>query len=225
MERKECRAANHAFELQWAVDNKRQLLSQAEERLQAHVVVASRKSLKNTCQTSAPFCEKPHDRDSTCEASAEEEEERESEAGDEKEGEVEMENVVESSDQVFADLPREDYVEAGRSLPPEGKAGLLAPRVVGRGGGERGAQVVPDKADRVKGQVKKSDIKVQASSSSSSKSLDVGDISHLGDSGEWTTVLPVGNKRGKENERRLAKFIKIMVLLLRCLHRRKCPSF
>ena len=55
LERKERRAANHAFELQWAVDNKRQLLSQAEERLQAHLVVASTKSLKNTCQTSAPF--------------------------------------------------------------------------------------------------------------------------------------------------------------------------
>ena len=40
LERKERRAANHAFELQWAVHNKRQLLSQAEERLQAHLVVA-----------------------------------------------------------------------------------------------------------------------------------------------------------------------------------------
>ena len=47
-----------------------------------------------------------------------------------------MENVVEGSDQVFADLPREDYVEAGRSLPPEGKAGPPSPRVVGRGGKE-----------------------------------------------------------------------------------------
>ena len=45
-------------------------------------------------------------------------------------------------------------------------------------------QVVRDKADRVKGKVKKSDIKVQASSSSSSKTLQVGDISHLGDSGK-----------------------------------------
>ena len=55
---------------------------------------------------------------------------KESEAGDEKEGEEEMENVVESSDQVFADLPREDYVEAGS------KAGPPSPRVVGRGGRE-----------------------------------------------------------------------------------------
>ena len=47
-----------------------------------------------------------------------------------------MESAVESSDQVFADLPREDYVEAGRSLTPEGKAGPLSPRVVGRGGRE-----------------------------------------------------------------------------------------
>ena len=68
-----------------------------------------------------------------------------------KRGEVEMENVVESSDQVFADLPREDHAEAGRSMP----------RVVGRGG-ERGVQVVPDRAVRVIGEVKKSDIKVQA---------------------------------------------------------------
>ena len=52
-----------------------------------------------------------------------------------------MENVVEGSDQVFADLPREDYVEAGRSLPPAGKAGPPSPRVVGRGG-EREVQVV-----------------------------------------------------------------------------------
>ena len=95
LERKERRGANHAFELQWAVHNKRQLLSQAEERLQAHLVVASRKSLKNTCQTSAPLCEKPHDPDSTYEASADEQEEEEEEgAGDGKEGEVEMENVV-----------------------------------------------------------------------------------------------------------------------------------
>ena len=43
-------------------------------------------------------------------------------------------------------------------------------------------QVVRDKADRVKGQVKKSVIKVQASSSS--EILQVGDISHLGDSGK-----------------------------------------
>ena len=57
---------------------------------------------------------------------------KESEAGDEKDGEVEMENVVESSDQVFADLPREDSVEAGSSLPPEGKAGPPPRRVVGR---------------------------------------------------------------------------------------------
>ena len=48
LERKERRAANHAFEIQWVVDNKGQLLSQAEEGLQAHLVVASRKSLKNT---------------------------------------------------------------------------------------------------------------------------------------------------------------------------------
>ena len=141
LERKERRAADHALSINGPSTTKRQLLSQAEERLQAHLVVASRKSLKNTCQTSAPFfCEKPHDPDSTYEASAdEEEEEGESEAGDEKEGEVEMENVVESSDQVFADLPREDYVEAGRSLLPEGKAGLLAPRVVGREERERSA--------------------------------------------------------------------------------------
>ena len=96
--------------------------------------------MKNTCQTSAPFCEKPHDPDSTCQASADEEEdEGESEAGDDKEGEVEMENVVEGSDRVFADLPREDYVEASRSLPPEGKAGPPSPRVVGRERRERSA--------------------------------------------------------------------------------------
>ena len=81
---------------------------------------ASRKSLKNHMPNKcAIFARKPHDPDSA----DEEEEEGESEAGDGKEGEVEMENVVEGSDQVFADLRREDHVEAGRSLPPEGKAG------------------------------------------------------------------------------------------------------
>ena len=104
---------------------------------------------------------------------------------EEKEGQVEMVNVVESFDQVFADLPRDEYVEAGRSLPPEGKAGP-SPQGCWEGR-ERGVQVVRDKADRVKGKVKKSGIKVQAFSSS--KTLYVGDISHLGDSSEWTTVL------------------------------------
>ena len=56
-------------------------------------------------------------------------------------------------------------------------------------------QVVPDKADRVKVKVKKSDIKVQAFSSSSKTRK--GDISHLGDSGEWTTVLPRREQEGK----------------------------
>ena len=110
LERKERRAANHAFELQWAVDNKRQLLSQAEEKEELE---------KTHAKQVRHFARKPHDPDSTSEASAyEEEEEGESEAGDGKEGEVEMENVVERSDQVSADLPREDHVEAGRSLPP-----------------------------------------------------------------------------------------------------------
>ena len=70
------------------------------------------------------FARKPHDPDSA----DEEDEEGESEAGDGKEGEVEMENVVERSDQVSADLPREDYVEAGRSLLPDVKAGPPPPQ-------------------------------------------------------------------------------------------------
>ena len=139
LERKERRAANHAFELQWAVDNKGQLLSQAEELLQAHLVVEHERIKEELEETHAKhvrhFARKPHDPDSTSEASTfEEEEEGESEAGDGKEGEVEMENVVERSDQVSADLPREDYVEAGRSLPPEGKAGPPLPRVCWEGG-------------------------------------------------------------------------------------------
>ena len=154
---------------------------------------------------------------------------KESEAGDEKEGEVELENVVESSDQVFADLPREDHVTAGRSLPPAGKAGPPSPRVLGEGG-ERGVQVVPDKAGRVKGEVKKSDIKVQASSSSSSSSssetLYVGDISHLGDSGEWTTVLPrrkqEGKKKMKEGSRSLFNHGLVAAM---SPQKKKCPSF
>ena len=68
-------------------------------------------------------------------------------------------------------------------------------------------QFVRDKAVRVKGKVKKSGIKVQAFSSSS-KILYVGDISHLGDSGEWTTVLHRRKQEGK-NERWLEKSKKI----------------
>ena len=63
--------------------------------------------------------------------------------------------------------PREDYVEAGRSLPPAGKAGPPSPRVVGRGGERERSAGCRHKAVRVKGRVKKSDIKVQAFSSSS----------------------------------------------------------
>ena len=59
-------------------------------------------------------------------------------------------------------------------------------------------QVVREKAVRVKGQVKKSVIKVQASSSSSSETLQVGDISHLGDSGKLTTKLPRRKQQGKK---------------------------
>ena len=90
---------------------------------------------------------------------------------------------------------------------------------------EKGVQVVPDKAGRVKGQVKKSDIKVQASSSSS-KSLQVGDISHLVDSGEWTTKLPRrkqhGKKKMKEGSRSFFNYGPVAAM---SPQKKKCPSF
>ena len=50
----------------------------------------------------------------------------------------------------------------------------------------------------------------------------MGDISHLGDSGEWTTVLPRRKQEAKKKMKEGSQsFFNKMVLLLRCLHRRK----
>ena len=92
-------------------------------------------------------------------------------------------------------------------------------------------QVVRDKADRVEGTVKKSDIKVQAfssssSSSSSSKTLFADDISHLGDSGEWTTVLPRRKQEAKEKMKDGSQsFKKYFPVAAMFLQKKKCPSF
>ena len=90
-------------------------------------------------------------------------------------------------------------------------------------------RVVPDKAVRVKGQVKKSDIKVLAFSSSSSSSktfMWVTSLIWAGDSGEWTTNLPrrkqEGKKKMKEGSRSLFNYGLVAAM---SPQKKKCPSF
>ena len=156
LEAKERRAANHSVHLQKVVDTKRQQLTQAETRLQAHLEEHEqiKEQLERAYEKQVRHISRnPYDPDSASEVSACEIQESDDE--EEEEDEVqEMEEIT--TDEMFADVPHEDYVEKSSSLPPEGKGGPPPPPVVG------GVQV-RDKAEKAK--VKKVSLKKKSSSS------------------------------------------------------------
>ena len=155
LEAKERRAANHSIHLQKVVDSKRQQLAQAETRLQAHLdeheqikeqlEIAHAKQVRHISRN-------PYDPDSAEESACEIQEDSGGEEEEEEDEEVGMEDIT--TDEMFADIPHEDYIQNSSSLPPEGKGGPPPPTVAG------GVQFC-DKADKAK--VKKVMLKKKSS--------------------------------------------------------------
>ena len=144
--------------LQKVVDTKRQQLSQAETRLQAHLEEHEqiKEQLERAYQKQMRHISRnPCDPDSVSEESACESQDDGASAEEEEEDEeFGMEDIT--TDEMFADMPHEDYIENSRPLPPEGKGGPPPPTVVG-GIQDR------DKAEKAK--VKKAQLKSKSSSS------------------------------------------------------------
>ena len=157
LEAKERRAANHSIHLQRVVDSKRQQLAQAETRLQAHLEeheqikeqleIAHAKQVRHLSRN-------PYDPDSAEESACEIQEDSGGEEEEEEDEELGMEDIT--TEEMFADVPHEDYVQNPSSLPPEGTGGPPPPTVVG------GVQFC-DKADKAK--VKKALLKKKPASS------------------------------------------------------------
>ena len=131
LEAKERCAAIHSIHLQKVVDSKRQQLTQAETRLQAHLEeheqikeqleIAHAKQVRHISRN-------PDDLDSAEESGCEIQEDSGGEEEEEEDEEVGMEDIT--TDEMFADIPHEDYVQNPSSLPPEGKGGPPPPRLL-----------------------------------------------------------------------------------------------
>ena len=157
LEAKERRACNHSIHLQRVVDSKRQQLAQAETRLQAHL--EEHEQIKEQlAKAQAKQCRhlsgNPYDPDEAYESSCEIQEDSGGEEDEEEDEELGMEDIT--TEEMFADVPHEDYVQNPSSLPAEGKGGPPPPTVVG------GVQFC-DKADKAK--VKKALLKKKPASS------------------------------------------------------------
>ena len=159
LEAKERRACNHSIHLQRVVDSKKKQLAEAETRLQAHLVEHEQlkeQLAKAQAKQYRHLSGNPYDPDEVYESSCEIQEisggeEEEEEEADDESG---MEDIT--TEEMFADVPHEDYVQNSSSLPAEGKGGPPPPTVVG------GVQFC-DKADKAK--VKKFSLKKKPASS------------------------------------------------------------
>ena len=157
LEAKERRACNHSIHLQRIVDSKREQLAQAETRLQAHLEEHDQikeQLAKAQAKQFRHLSGNPYDPDEVYQSSCEIQEDSGGEEEEEEDDELEMEDIT--TEEMFADVPHEDYVQNSSSLPAEGKGGPPPPTVVG------GVQFC-DKADKAK--VKKASLKKKPASS------------------------------------------------------------